>query len=197
MLVLFRQMPNSICMRTRRRIIHVRSQIRILCLLRHAEAESASAPGGDLERPLTVRGFEDAAMVGQFLRAHDILPDLVMCSDARRARQTLEALALGSETQISHEKSLYGAGADGLLSALRSAADAHQRLLLIGHNPSIQALAIGLAGRTKRAKAVARAFRPATLAVYDAPIEAWRALGSGMTTLRRSVFARDLADTLV
>lgn len=162
--------------------------------MRHAEAGPASGPGGDVERPLTERGMADAARIGRFLRSHDLLPTFALCSPALRARQTLDALALGPEIPVSHDNSLYSAGADGLLGALAAAPDSHERLLLIGHNPSIQALALALAGRSTRATAIKREFGPATLAVFDARVEAWRGLGPDHATLRQSVFARDLAD---
>lgn len=162
--------------------------------MRHAEAGPAAAPGGDVERPLTARGVADAARVGRFLSAEGLLPDFVLCSPATRARQTLEALALGPDIPVSYETSLYSAGADGLLAALCASPDTHAHLLLIAHNPSIQALALALAGRSARANSVKREFSPGSLAVFDAPLDRWRALAPGYATLRQAVFPRNLGE---
>ena len=69
---------------------------RTLVLLRHAKAEAAGSDApDDAERPLTARGHADAAAAGAWLARHGLLPDVVICSPARRTRQTWHGVALG------------------------------------------------------------------------------------------------------
>ncbi|HZI98950.1 MAG TPA: histidine phosphatase family protein, partial [Actinomycetales bacterium] len=60
---------------------------RRLLLIRHAKA-APDDDGGDHGRGLTARGRRDAAAIGRWLADNDLVPDLVLCSDARRARET-------------------------------------------------------------------------------------------------------------
>jgi phosphohistidine phosphatase len=77
--------------------------------------------------------------MGKYLRGEGIAPDLVLCSSARRARETLELVELDAETLI--EPELYGASANDLLERLRRLPDETSSAMLIGHNPAIQDLA--------------------------------------------------------
>ena len=66
--------------------------MRELILLRHAHAEP-SAPGqADLDRPLSSEGLAEAEAAGRWLAENRLVPDCVLCSPARRARETLEAV---------------------------------------------------------------------------------------------------------
>ena len=115
--------------------------MRELILLRHAHAEPAGAGLPDTDRPLSPEGQAEAEAAGRWLREHDLVPDQVLCSPARRARETLEAV-LGAIGYVDQrlEPSIYDA-TPGTLIAL---ADAHRdvgRLLLVGHNPGFEQLA--------------------------------------------------------
>lgn len=122
-----------------------RSEAKHLYLLRHAKS-SWSDPGlADHERPLAPRGRRAATLIGEHIRAAQIAPQLVLCSSARRARETLEHLRIAGEVEI--EPGLYGASPDELLDRLRRLPEDLDAVLLIGHNPSIHELAAGLAER--------------------------------------------------
>ncbi|NDK38920.1 histidine phosphatase family protein [Pseudoxanthomonas gei] len=115
--------------------------MRELILLRHAHAEPAADGQPDLDRPLTVQGLAEAQAAGRWLAEQGLVPDRVLCSPARRARETLEAVleATGYVEQRLDER-IYEATA-GTLAEL---ADAHrdaERLLLVGHNPGLERLA--------------------------------------------------------
>jgi len=115
--------------------------MRELILLRHAHAEPAADGQPDLDRPLTVQGLAEAQAAGRWLAEQGLVPDRVLCSQARRARETLEAVleATGYVEQRLDER-IYEATA-GTLAEL---ADAHrdaERLLLVGHNPGLERLA--------------------------------------------------------
>jgi phosphohistidine phosphatase len=79
------------------------------------------------------------------IRDQGIRPALVLCSPAKRARQTLElvAPALGApEVQI--EERIYGSSADDLLELLQSLPNTLASVMVIGHNPGLQELAVVL-----------------------------------------------------
>ncbi|MFE9633523.1 SixA phosphatase family protein [Streptomyces sp. NPDC006463] len=118
-----------------------------LVILRHAKS---AWPQGvpDRERPLGPRGLRDAPAAGRLLAQAALLPDLVLCSPARRTRQTWELAAaeLPVQPPVRFEPQLYGADAEDLLDAVRDTSAEVARLLLVGHNPGLQELILLLAG---------------------------------------------------
>ncbi|MDG4762936.1 histidine phosphatase family protein [Solwaraspora sp. WMMD406] len=110
---------------------------RTIVLLRHAKAEPPDALG-DLERGLTPRGHSDAAHAGDWLAGQGLWPELVICSPAKRTRQTWrEASAAGDEVPAIFEPSLYGGTADDLQTIVRRLDDTVRSVLIVGHNPTI------------------------------------------------------------
>jgi phosphohistidine phosphatase len=118
--------------------------MKTLLLLRHAKSSWDDPSLADHDRPLAPRGRKGAKLIGTHLRQEQIRSSLVLCSSARRARETLELIAPSGEIRI--EEELYGASADQLLERLRRLPDEDDCVMLIGHNPAIQDLASGLAG---------------------------------------------------
>jgi phosphohistidine phosphatase len=119
-----------------------------LYLLRHAKS-SWDDPGlADHDRPLAERGLRNAAALAEHLRAARILPELVLCSTAQRARETLAAVlpAFGGETEILVERRLYGSSAEELLERLRAVPETVRSAMVIAHNPGLEELASRLAG---------------------------------------------------
>jgi phosphohistidine phosphatase len=118
---------------------------RRLILLRHAKSDWPDVP--DRERPLAKRGRRDAPVVGRWLRRHGYLPDVVICSIARRTRQTWERVApeLGGSPSVTFEPRAYAASAQTLLYLVRELPGTCQTAMLIGHNPAIEELASDLA----------------------------------------------------
>ena len=118
---------------------------RRLILLRHAKSDWPDVP--DRDRPLAKRGRRDAPVVGRWLRRHGYLPDAVICSVARRTRQTWDLVApeLGGSPSVTFEPRAYEASALTLLCLARELPSACRAALLIGHNPAIEELASDLA----------------------------------------------------
>ena len=118
-----------------------------LHLLRHAKSSWDDPAVPDADRPLAARGERAAAKLARRLAREGVAPRLVLCSAARRARQTLELIlpALGAP-EVLVEDGLYAAGAAALLSRLRKLPAGVREVLLIGHNPGIHELALLLAG---------------------------------------------------
>lgn len=116
-----------------------------LIILRHAKTQRSTANGEDFDRALTARGLSDAAAAGRRLAAAGLIPDLVLCSAALRARQTWEAAAPAlPDAQLNLQRELYNAPAE----ALRAAADAQaaaSTVMIVAHNPGVEMLAQALA----------------------------------------------------
>jgi phosphohistidine phosphatase SixA len=115
--------------------------MRELILLRHAHAEPAAAGLDDIDRPLSREGQAEAEAAGRWLKEHGHLPDRILCSPARRARETLEQvlLAIGYVEQRQDDR-IYEATPGDLMQV----ADDHRelgRVMLVGHNPGFEQLA--------------------------------------------------------
>jgi phosphohistidine phosphatase len=121
---------------------------RTLVVLRHAKA--ARPDVDDRDRPLAPRGRRDAPVAGRWLRDHRLLPDLVLCSPARRTTETWELAGAQFEVQppVRYEEETYRADAEGLLAVVRRTPDAVGTLLLVGHHPAVQDLIVRLAGES-------------------------------------------------
>ena len=112
-----------------------------LILLRHAHAVGQGRLGVDLDRPLSPEGLAEAESAGAWLKEQGLVPDRVLCSPARRTRETLEAV-LGVIGYVDQrlEDGIY----DATPGTLIGLADAHRecdRVLLVGHNPGLERLA--------------------------------------------------------
>lgn len=115
---------------------------RTLVLLRHAKAERPAGTA-DIDRSLTSRGHADAAAVGVWLARRGIEPAEVICSPAKRTRQTWHGVAValgGSGPEVRYEPIVYGGTARDVLNLIRRVADASTTVLVIGHNPTISDL---------------------------------------------------------
>lgn len=109
--------------------------MRELILLRHAHAEAASTGQADLDRPLSPIGLAEAEAAGRWLKENNLLPDCVLCSPARRTRETLEAvLGITGFVEKRLEDAVYDATPGTLMGLIEARGDV-DRLLVVGHNP--------------------------------------------------------------
>lgn len=113
---------------------------RTLILMRHAKSDWGSPGLADHDRQLNERGMRDAPALGGWLRMNGYLPDQVLCSTARRTRQTLDGLGLGAPAVFL--PALYHADPDILQHALQQAQG--HTVLMLGHNPGIATFAAEL-----------------------------------------------------
>ena len=117
-----------------------------LFLLRHAKAGWAAPGMRDFDRPLDASGLADSEAIGVAMRACGYVPDLTLCSNARRARETLEGIAGNTDTgRVLFSDALYSEDAAGYLSIIRGNGAAGS-LLVIGHNPMMEDLAMAVSG---------------------------------------------------
>jgi phosphohistidine phosphatase len=121
---------------------------RRLIVMRHAKA--GELPGGpDFERALRERGRRDSAAAAEWLRGRGYEPDAVICSAARRTRQTWQHVSevLGGDPALTADERLYDADAGQLLEIIRETAADVATLMYVGHNPAAADLVAGLTGQ--------------------------------------------------
>jgi phosphohistidine phosphatase len=168
-----------------------------LSLLRHAKSSWSDGRLKDIERPLNERGERDAPRTGAFMARQGLAPDLVLCSPAVRTRQTLDLMLprLGASPEVVYADWLYLASPAAMLKQLRQVAPAMRHVLLVGHNPGLQALALDLAGQGEEAdlEALAEKLPTAGLAVIDLDVTSWAKAKSGRGRLRLLMAPKHLA----
>jgi phosphohistidine phosphatase len=167
--------------------------VKTLYLLRHAKSSWDDETLTDHERPLAPRGERAAKLIAEHLKVTLAAgPELVLCSTAVRTRQTLELVAPGlGDPRVEFDEAIYGATAGGLVGMLRSVPDEVESVLVIGHNPGLQGLALELASTGARLPQLATKFPTcavATLAVAGP----WSALDEGDAELTAYVTPKQL-----
>ena len=167
-------------------------------VLRHAKSSRSDAGSiADSDRPLAPRGRRAAARVAAWMREEGYIPDLIVCSPARRTRETCElvAPALGDDVAVRFDAALYLADAARLLQRLRATPKGTRAVLLIGHNPGLHEFAMRLAG-SGDGDALARLkrkFPTAALAVLRFELHNWADIAENQGRLEAVIRPRDLA----
>ena len=139
---------------------------RRLLLVRHAKTEQG-AP--DVSRALTERGRRDAREIGRWLAANDVVPDAVIVSPSVRTRQTWQVAGeeLAAAPPVKADQRIYDNSVGDLLAVARDTDDSVQTLAIVGHNPSMHGVAIGLLGGADgEAAEQLRELPTATVAVF-------------------------------
>lgn len=168
-----------------------------LLLLRHAKSSWDDPLLDDFDRPLAKRGRNAARRMGDWLAAQAVRPDLILCSPAKRTRETLDLIApaLGPDMTAEFDRDLYLATADDLLRRLQQVDSNVGTVLVIGHNPGLQDLALALAAPRSRERArFAEKFPTAALARFRPKIARWSALEPRRGALIAYVRPADLDD---
>lgn len=166
-----------------------------LFVLRHAKSSWNNTSMADHDRPLAPRGQRAAEAVADHIGALDPPPALVLCSTARRAQETIEALQprLPATTEVLVEDDLYGAPAALVVARLRQVPEAVPSVLVVGHNPGLEDLVrgFGTEGDPRLIDRVRTKFPTGALATltFEGP---WKAFGSDAARLEAFVVPGDL-----
>lgn len=169
-----------------------------LFLLRHAKAVPAEAGIEDFDRTLMLGGMQDAGAMARYLRKGDFRVELILCSAAARTAQTGELVVQELECEIEYRDNLYLAEPPKILAAVRGAPASVSTLMVVGHNPGLEALAALLAREPVRRKERARhealeeKFPTCALAILDFDVGRWRDLVPGAGKLVDFVRPKDL-----
>ncbi|MFT7286948.1 MAG: phosphohistidine phosphatase [Halieaceae bacterium] len=165
--------------------------MKTLRLLRHAKSSWQSPELDDHDRGLNERGKRDAPRMGKAL-AEFLLPPVVHCSGALRARRTLEGLCAGwpelSAQQHSVDEALYTFDYANIVDWLQAFPDTFDACFLLGHNPALTDLCNFLVGRQALDNLPTAGYLELTLAVDE-----WNDLRTSVATLERGLFPRDLS----
>lgn len=155
--------------------------------MRHAKSAWDDAALPDFDRPLSARGRKAAPLMADRLAKAGYQPDVVLCSGARRTRETLDLIkpTLPRKAKVQHLKELYMAVPREMLNLVAKAPDSAQTLLLIGHNPGIGSLAGWLAGEgdADQLARMRRKFPTAAVAVLTFDAARWSDLSGESGTL--------------
>jgi len=122
---------------------------RELLILRHGKSDWSTDAPSDFERPLAARGRKAVKRMGRWLREQRLLPDHIVSSPARRAKQTtLRACKFAgiAKPPVSWDQSIYEAGVPDLLRVLAQCPQDSQRVMIVGHNPGFEDLVAYLGG---------------------------------------------------
>ena len=118
-----------------------------LFLLRHAKAIWAKPAMKDFDRPLDEEGISSLNLLAEAMKTSKLFPDKVLLSASCRTRETASGLIerLGIDAEMIIDETIYSGGASEYMQAIKKNADSDQ-LMLVGHNPSMEDLALALCG---------------------------------------------------
>ncbi len=168
--------------------------MKTLTLLRHAKSAWDDPVARDFDRPLNKRGRRAARTVGAEMRRQGMAFDQVLASPAARVVETLADIAEGYGRSLDpkYEKRIYLASPDTLLELIHEADEGAERLLIVGHNPGLETLALRLTeGGSLRAE-LAIKYPTATIAEISLPATRWVEVAPGTGQLTRFIRPRDL-----
>jgi phosphohistidine phosphatase len=145
--------------------------LKTILILRHAKS-SWSNPGlADIDRPLNKRGKRDAPRMGALINEHDIVPDLILSSPARRARKTAQAVSKNCsyDGEIDTVPDFYPGDPYTFIETLMLLPEEYQSVMIVAHNPGLEGLLYVLTGESARMPTSA-------LAQVELPLDTWRDL---------------------
>lgn len=171
-----------------------------LTLLRHAKSAWDDPVTRDIDRPLNARGRRAAIAVGQAMRAAALRFDVVIASPARRVMETIEEIEVGFGRALEpeYDERIYLASKAQLLELVRQTDDGASSLLMIGHSPGLENLALSLTDPNQGGlrDLLDEKYPTGALAQIDFPAEQWRKVGQATGTLVRFIRPRDLDPAL-
>lgn len=164
-----------------------------LILLRHAKSDWADPEQPDHDRLLNRRGSASADALGRWMAENGYLPDQVLCSSARRTRETWERLSRHlPETAVEFDKGLYLAGPAAMRGRLDHASG--KTVMVIGHNPGVGDFAAQMASKPPAHPKFEQYPTGATL-VLDFDAVDWAAISPRRGAVVDFIVPRDLMET--
>ena len=172
--------------------------MKILTLLRHAKSTWDDPVAKDFDRPLNKRGRRAAQTVGREMQALGLRFDQVNASPAVRVIETLGDIESGYARALSpdYDRRIYLASPETLLEIVQATDDAVDRLMIVGHNPGLERLALLLTRDGALRDEAALKYPTATLAEIHFAVAHWNEVREGGGTLERFIRPRDLDSEL-
>lgn len=152
-----------------------------LYLLRHAKSDWNNTFLSDFERPLNQRGRRSASKIASFISTNKIRPELILCSSARRTRETLEIIqhSFNPKTEFSIENELYASSVYDLIKRIQRVPDSIKSLMIIGHNPGMQDLSLQLSTSSELRDQISEKFPTGALVDVFIETESWSRIAQG------------------
>jgi phosphohistidine phosphatase len=168
--------------------------MKTLTLLRHAKSGWDTPVTRDFDRRLNARGRKAGRAMGREMKRLSLGFDLILASPAARVTETLTELAqgYGGAVATDFDEHIYLASVETLVEIIRAADDAHERLLVVGHNPGMEQLALLLALPGALRDAIAVKYPTGALAELRFEGPSWRDIAPGSGRLERFIRPRDL-----
>ncbi|MEM9494627.1 MAG: histidine phosphatase family protein [Pseudomonadota bacterium] len=169
-----------------------------LSLLRHAKSAWDDPNLEDVDRPLNGRGRKAAPLIGAALHADWGAPDQILCSVAERTRETCSRVCATFKTTppVKFIDRLYLASPAEIMAEVARTPDDLNHLLVIGHNPGLEMIALELAKQSNEPDAtrMRTKFPTAGLAQFEIDAKRWKAADSDNARLHRFTTPADLSD---
>jgi phosphohistidine phosphatase len=172
--------------------------MKTLTLLRHAKSSWADPVARDFDRPLNARGRRAARAIGREMREQRLAFDRVLASPAARVVETLRDLGdgYGHALHPEYDRRVYLATPELLLELIHETDDSATDLLIVGHNPGLERLALLLAGAGELRHEIEIKYPTATLTQITFAVEHWADVAEGLGTIVRLTRPRDLDPSL-
>jgi phosphohistidine phosphatase len=162
--------------------------MKTVLIMRHAKSSWDDSGLADHDRPLNARGQRTSPRMARLLIDEDLVPDVIVCSSAVRARTTAEIIAAECGVPLEEESGLYAADAPFYLDYLRSRNKNARSAMLVGHNPAVEEVIAALTGEDE-------AMPTGAIAHIEMPIDRWKDVkGDGAGTLVKVWRPRELED---
>jgi phosphohistidine phosphatase len=164
--------------------------MKTLFLLRHAKSSWKDETLADFDRPLNRRGKRAAETIGNYFKTHAIVPELILCSPAVRARETLELVSKAAKwsTEVRYDQRIYEASGMRLAEIVTQIDNDRKAAMLVGHNPGMEELLFLLTAERVE-------IPTATVAKIAVKATKWVHASDKRATLEWVVKPRDLENT--
>lgn len=161
--------------------------MKTLYLLRHAKSSWDNSGLSDFERPLNDRGFATVPLIGKTIRERDLIPELIVASPAKRAKQTAELVKEAAEIAVEtrFDGRIYAASTSELVAVVSELNDQSNSAMLVGHNPGFENMVRVLTGEFET-------MPTAAFAVIDLEIEKWNEISPECGVLRDLLRPKEL-----
>ncbi len=158
-------------------------RMKTLLILRHAKSSWKDLTVTDHDRPLNKRGKRDAPRMGRWLRMHDLRPDLIVSSTARRAFTTAVAVAdeVGYSQPVTATRDFYHADPSEYIEYLKGVSAEAPCIMVVGHNPGMEELIAQLGGGYE-------VMPTGTVAYFSLPIASWSEINDTTTGTLKAVW---------
>ncbi len=162
-----------------------------LIIMRHAKSDNSDFSLKDIERPLNKRGEKDAPKMGKKLQSMNILPDLIISSPAKRAKQTAKLFAkeINYDKKIIIHDDLYFGDENDIINVISEVENDIQTLMIVSHNPTMESLTTVLSEENDYYQ-----FKTATVCVLSTYAKKWNNIKIQSFEIQHHLFPKNIEE---